>query len=155
YPRCTSPEQLFTNNVQLQHVSSLGEVGPGKWYFDYDADRIYFADDPTGNLVETSVTSVAFQPTADYVTVSNLAMGRDGSIGQVAVIQGGGRTGWTVSGNEVRWNHSEGIRVGTAGHVQGNNVHHNGQMGIAGFGDNLLIENNEIAYNNLAHYEVT
>jgi parallel beta-helix repeat protein len=33
-----------------------------------------------------------------------------------------------------------------------NNVHHQGQMGIAGQGRDVLVENNEIAYNNVAGF---
>src|SRR6185369_5012141 len=74
YPLCTFPEELFIDGVALQHVGSLGEVGPGKFYFDYGADQIYFANDPTGHQVEASVTTTAFQPTADYVTISGLTI---------------------------------------------------------------------------------
>jgi hypothetical protein len=41
-PRCGDPENLFINDVMLQHVSSLLEVGPGKWYFDDAVNQIYF-----------------------------------------------------------------------------------------------------------------
>jgi len=78
---------------------------------------------------------------------------------QVGVIQGGGhqstdgRTGWIVENNVVRYNAGLGIRIGHNMIVRGNNVHHNRQLGIGGIGDNTLIENNEIAYNNyLAEY---
>jgi parallel beta-helix repeat protein len=155
YGRCTSPEQLFIDNVQLQHVGSLGEVGPGKFFFDYNADNIYFADDPTGRTVETSVTPTAFQPTANYVTISGLIIERYAGAAQQGAVHGEGRTGWVVSGNDVRWNHAVGIRVGTGSQVRGNWVGNNGQLGVVGVGDNIVVENNEIYNNNTAKFWAT
>jgi hypothetical protein len=152
YPRCYYPEQLFIDDQALVPVASLADVGPGTWFFDYDADAIYFADDPTGRRIETSVTPTAFEATADNVTVSGLTIERFASIDQTGAIQAAGRTGWVVAGNEVRWNHGEGIRVGSGAQVRQNNVHHNGQLGIAGLGDAILVADNEIAYNNAAKY---
>src|SRR5678815_3598603 len=54
YPRCNQTNDLFIDNVPMQHVGTLAEVGPGKWFFDYTADRIYIGDDPSGKTVETS-----------------------------------------------------------------------------------------------------
>ena len=56
----------------LKHVGSLSGVGPGRWYFDYGADKIYFADDPTGKTVETSVSAFAFRGGGNTVTISGL-----------------------------------------------------------------------------------
>jgi hypothetical protein len=73
---------------------------------------------------------------------------------QFGVITGGGYTsddssiGWIIEGCEIAYNETGGIRSGTQMTIRGNNIHHNGQVGIAGPGRNVLIENNEIAYNN-------
>ena len=53
YEGCSKPEDFFINDVPLWRVTTLSEVGLGKWYFDYDADKIYFADNPMGRKVET------------------------------------------------------------------------------------------------------
>ena len=47
YPRCGYPEDLYFDGQPLRHVDNLGAVGPGTFFFDYNADRIYFYDDPT------------------------------------------------------------------------------------------------------------
>ena len=54
FPRCGLPENLFIDGVPLRHVDSLGAVIPGTFFFDYAADRIYFADDPTHRTVEAA-----------------------------------------------------------------------------------------------------
>jgi parallel beta-helix repeat protein len=153
YPRCNLPEQLFVDDQVLLHVGTLAEVGPGKWYFDYAGDRIYFADDPTGRIVETSVTTTAFEPTANNVTVNGLIVEKYANIAQHGAVSAEGKTGWVISANEVRWNHGLGIRVGPFSRVTGNKSHHNGQLGIGGVGNDILVEANEIAYNNIAHFD--
>jgi len=60
-------------------------------------------------------------------------------------------TGWTISNNEVRWNHGGAIRTGTRALVRQNYVHGNGQIGIVGPGIDLVVEENIIAENNQAH----
>jgi hypothetical protein len=152
YPRCNRPEQLFIDDRALLHVGSLGEVGPGKWYFDYGADQIYFADDPTGHRVETSVTPTAFDASGNNVTISGLVIEKYANLAQFGAIHPEGKSGWVIANNEVRFNHGVGIRIGDGARVTGNNVHHNGQMGIGGVGNDALVEGNEIAYNNTAGF---
>jgi parallel beta-helix repeat protein len=153
YSRCGNPEQLFLNDQLLTHVATLGEVSAGRWFFDYDADQIYFADDPTGGRVETSVTPTAFLNTANHVTITGLTVEKYANLAQFGPITAENTTGWVITDNEVRWNHGGGIRSGTGARIAGNHVHHNGQIGITGMGDDLLVENNEIAYNNQGHFD--
>jgi parallel beta-helix repeat protein len=74
---------------------------------------------------------------------------------QMGPIKAGGHTGaegtsgWIVKNNEVRYNKTGGgIRIGHRMQVLGNHVHHNAQIGIVGVGDSVLVEGNEIAFNN-------
>jgi parallel beta-helix repeat protein len=153
YPRCAYPEDLYVDDVMLRHVSSLAEVGSGTWFFDYAADTIYLADDPRGRRVETSVTSHAFGGSAANVTIQGLVIEKFANRAQVGAIHGDTSSGWTVRDNDVRLNHGTGIRVGSTMSVLRNKVHRNGQLGIGGVGDNILVDANEIAYNNTARYE--
>ena len=58
--------------------------------------------------------------------------------------------GWTVADCEIRFNAAAGVRIGDRMQLLRNYVHHNGQIGITGIGDDVLVEGNEIAYNNPA-----
>ncbi len=58
-------------------------------------------------------------------------------------------TGWVLQDCEIRNNATGGVRIGHAMRVVRNHIHHNGQIGIVGIGDDVLVEGNEIAYNNL------
>jgi hypothetical protein len=149
-PRCMRPEDVFINDVRMQHVGSLSAGGPGKWYFDYGADTIYIWDDPTGKRVETSVTPLAFGGSASNVTISGLVIEKFASPAQNGAVKGG--TGWRIDGNEIRFNHGIGLHMASGRRVVNNYIHHNGQMGIGGASADALVENNEIAYNNTAGY---
>jgi len=153
HPACNYPEDLFFDNHPLQHVGQLAEVGPGKWYFDYANHSIYFADDPTGHTVETSVTRSAFYGPASHVTIQGLLIEKYANPAQMGAIgdQYPG-PGWIILHNEVCRNHGLGIAGGIGSHVSGNHVHHNGELGI-GATDQSVIENNEIDSNNWAGYD--
>lgn len=159
FSRCNRPEELFIDNVRMRHVGSRDAVGPGTWHFDYGADRIHIGDDPGGKLVETSVTEKAFYGQVSGVTVTGLVIEKYANPAQLGAIDtrenpSGSSNGsdWFIANNEVRNNHGVGIKSTDRARVTGNYVHHNGQLGLGGDGPGMLIENNEIAYNNAAGY---
>ena len=135
YTGCRYPEDLFFNDVALMQVETLTEVGPGKWFFDYDADKIYFYDHPSGHKVETSITRTAFAGSATDVTIRGLIIEKYANPAQMGAI-GDQRPGdgWIIEDCEVRWNHGAGIRLASQGRARRNVVHHNGQMGLGGGG---------------------
>jgi parallel beta-helix repeat protein len=144
-PRCAYPEMLYIDDRPLEHVSSLSQVTAGKFYFDYAADKIYFADDPTGHKVETSVTPFAFSADVANVTVQGLIIEKYAASLQSCAIQG--HEGWIVQNNELKLNYGVGACVGSNGRILNSNIHDNGEMGFACDGDDVLIEGNEIARN--------
>lgn len=150
--RCSNPEDLFLDNAPLLHVDSLAAVGPGKWYFDYGADRIYMGDNPAGRKVETSIARGAFIGSSGIsnVTVQGFVVEKFATESDYAAIDSHGGTDWTATLNEARLNHSGGIQA--QGTISNNYIHHNGQVGVKGSGGALLVENNEISNNNFAGY---
>ncbi len=152
--RCDRPEDLFIDDVPLLHVASRAAVTAGKWFFDYDADTIYFADDPTGHRVEISTSRVAFAPTNPDVTIQDLIIEKYAIPAQMGAIGDQyAAAHWTIESNEVRWNHGTGINGGTQSVLRNNFVHHNGQKGLGATGEDVLVEGNEISYNTYAHYD--
>ena len=88
---------------------------------------------------------------ADNVRIQGLVVERYTNplqTGAIRYVSGAGSQGWVVEGNEVRFNKGHGIQAGPLWRVLGNNVHHNGQLGISGSGGEILVEGNEIAFNN-------
>ncbi len=165
YPRCNRPEDLYVDDVPLVHVDTLSSLGPGTWFFDYANDSICLYDNPAGHKVETSVTPSAFAPgPANKVTIQGLIVEKFATpllMGAVAGTgTGDGSTNkginWVVENNEIRLNHGNGVRPNYGWQVLNNNIHHNGNLGIGGGLTNtipsgLLIQGNEIAYNNYSY----
>jgi hypothetical protein len=154
HPRCNRPEDVFVDDAPLQHVESAAKLARGTFYFDYAGDKIYLYDDPTGHKVETSVTRNAFTGSARNVTIRGLVVEKYatplqyGAIGDSAPGEG-----WVIEQNEIRLNHGYGLTMASFSIARGNNVHHNGHMGLGGNGDSILVESNEIAHNNYAGVE--
>lgn len=151
---CQSPEDLFFDDKPLTKVDSLVHVAPGKWFFDYANDKIYFLDDPTGIKVETSVTKHAFEGIANNVTIRGLIIEkyanpcqfgaintRSGNIGPIS-------HNWLIENNEIRLTHGDGIHFYENHVVRKNFCHDNGTFGIAGSeGKNAVVDSNEISSN--------
>jgi len=88
---------------------------------------------------------------ADNVRIQGLVIERYVSplqTGAIRYVSGQGSQGWVIEGNEVRSNKGIGIQAGPLWQVLGNNVHHNGQLGMSGSGGEILVRGNEIAFNN-------
>ena len=152
YP-CQYQEDVYRDNVLLTRVLSLAAVGPGTFYFDYPAQRIYVGDDPAGHVLEGAAVEYAFQGSAQGggsgVTIQGLIIEKYANPAQMGAV---GHTSpgdnWVISGNEIRYNHGYGVIIGHPGvQVLNNKIHHNGQLGIGG-GGYALIQGNEVAYNN-------
>ncbi len=163
-PRCNRPEDVFMNDTALVHVTSKAEVGPGKWFFDYTADTIYIGDNPAGKTIETSTTRHAFSGYVNNITIKNVTVEKYANPAQSGAIMAGfgpgpqtiWLTGWKVDGVIARLNHAAGVAYSFNDGFQLTNskLLYNGQQGINGnSGKNVLIENNEIAFNNNIRYD--
>jgi len=149
---CIHPEDVFIDDVPLQQVTSLAALAPGRWYFDYSADQIYIADEPTGRKVETSVATRAFSGPASDVTIMNLVIEKYANPAQTGAVHpevgSGIGSGWTIDGCDVRLNHGIGVRTGDYMLLVNSRIHHNGQLGVGGTGRSVTIKDNEIDHNN-------
>ena len=153
---CTYPEDLFFDNRPLQRVAGVSQVRAGAWYYDYGTHRAYFADSPSGHVVEMSTIGRAFWGTASNVTIRGLIIEKYANQAQAGAVHSGNwvdlGVDWLVEENEIRLNHGAGIATGHGMVIRANYIHHNGQIGIAGVGDDMLVDGNEIAYNNTAGF---
>jgi hypothetical protein len=139
------PETVFVDNVPLKAVDALSKVVAGTFYFDYAADRIYIADNPTGHTVEAGKLADAFHGNATNVTVRNLVIEKYDPPIQHGAIYGG--RNWTIQNNEARLNYAVGIMATDGSKLIGNYSHDNGEMGLGGNGNGILIQGNELARN--------
>ncbi|NIA25561.1 MAG: hypothetical protein GWP04_08310 [Gammaproteobacteria bacterium] len=112
-------------------------------------DGDVFVGESGAVLSGEGVAEFAFGAGGVGVTVTGLVIEKYATPTQEGVIRaGGGAADWVVSDNEIRYNGGTGIRAGSGWRVSGNYVHHNGQLGVFGAGGGIVIEGNEIAFNN-------
>ena len=127
---CIYVDQAFLNGRSLWQVGSLGELSSGEFFWDYAANKIYLADDPTGKKLELSVATAGISGGPD-VALRNLVVEKFGN-----PVQGGAISTssgyWLLQGVESRFNHGGGIHMGPYTIVRDSYIHHNGQLGIHG-----------------------
>jgi len=152
-PRCNYAYVVYFNHQPLPEANSIAEVGAGTWFFDYANDRVYLGDNPNGHLVEISDTWPAFRSEAANVVIRNFIIEKYASPAQSPAVGGSGTRNWIVQNNIIRLNGGHGVTAGTGMQVLGNQIVHNGQLGLLGRGDDIRVEDNEIAYNNFKRYQ--
>lgn len=157
YTSCGLPNDLFIDGVMLWRVGSERAVEPGTWWGD--GDRVVLADDPTGRVVELSMTPHAFIGSASDVTIENLVVqmyavpSQEGAVQAQDIDDGPRGPGWVIEDVEIRLNHAAGLRTGDATVVRRVFAHHNGQLGIAvSGGEAVSIIDSELSYNNIRGY---
>ena len=143
---CRVAEAVFLDDRRLQRVARLADVGPGRVYADYQRNLIWLGDDPRGRAVEVARAEAAVAGRVQGVVVDGFVVERFANPAQHGAIHAEGR-GWRIQRNEIRWNHGVGL-FSVGARVRGNHVHHNGQLGLGGGGDDQLVEGNEIDHNN-------
>jgi hypothetical protein len=139
-PACNLPEGVFIDDKPLQQVLSKDRLESNGFYFDYANEKIYLADDPRNRKVEATVAAFAFESTAANVLIRNISVEKYASVAQKGAIHASEATGWTIENCELGWNSGAGIGIGTGGRVGDCDIHHNGQIGIAGHGRDISIE---------------
>ncbi|HEY3927052.1 MAG TPA: right-handed parallel beta-helix repeat-containing protein [Candidatus Koribacter sp.] len=154
HPFCWQLRDVFVDNVLQTPVESPGELRPGRVFYDEAKASIVLGADSAGHKVEISTTPVAFTGPAENVRITGLIVEKFATLPQRGAIGNltDGAKSWTLDHVEARWNHGTGVAVGSGSHVLNCKLNHNGQKGAQAHGENVLIEHNEIAYNNYAGY---
>ncbi|MGW1347492.1 right-handed parallel beta-helix repeat-containing protein, partial [Kribbella sp. NPDC002412] len=127
---CHLREQVFVDGTHLTRVASLAAVKAGTFYAGYAANAIYLGSNPAGHEVEMSKTKTAIESGATGVVVRGLTIEHFASAPQAGALVSG--PGWTVTANDVRWNHAVGVMLVQANNtrVEKNLIRNNGQLGL-------------------------
>jgi hypothetical protein len=145
---CKLPEDLYVAGVEQDRAESRADLAPGRWWADYATGKVYLGADPGAAQVEIAIRPAAIQGAARDVAIRGLVIERYASPPQWGAIQGHEGSGWLVEGNEIRLNHGLGLRIGPRMVVRDNYVHSNGELGLGGSGNDILVEHNVLARNN-------
>jgi parallel beta-helix repeat protein len=148
--RCTHREDLFVDGKVQRFAAELGEVDARTWFAE--GDKAYLGFDPAGRNIEIGLTPYAFAGPAKDITIQNLVVERFASEAQRGAIEGTDGDGWQLIDVVARWNHGGGVSMGKRMRISGGAYIHNGQIGMVGEGDEAVVENVEIAFNNYANY---
>lgn len=158
---CLHPEDLFFNGKLYTRVNSASAVITGTWFINYTYGNVYLYDNPTGQNVIVSTTRFAIGGgNITSVVVNGFTIEYYGSPTNNGAIEGIDyyhttsipSFNWLIENNEIRYNHGTGVNLGDQMTVSNNYLHHNGQLGIGGTGDNITVTGNEIAFNNTVEY---
>lgn len=142
---------LFIGGVLHERVPLLDQLGPGKWYVS--RGRAHVVDDPDGQLTEVAVTARAIDGgESKNVVIRNLIIEKYATAAQDGAVFLSGTKDWRLIDLTVRFNHGGGVRTGHGLRVTGGRYNWNGELGIGGSGDGVLVEGVEIAFNNYARY---
>jgi len=154
---CNRPEGVFINDRPLLQVTSLDSVRRGRFFFDYGSDKIYIANDPRDRRVEASVARGAFRSSNHYaegVVIKNLVIEKFANPSRTGAIYTSVSPGWVVANSEVALNHGVGIAHWNGARIRKNYIHHNGQLGLAGYQSiGVLISRNEISWNAIGRFD--
>ena len=107
-----------------------------------------FIGEPGAVLDGEGAAIRAFSGSADSVVIKGLIIERYAPGSQKDAIYGATSDGWLIEGNEFRYNDGGGLHTGRKMRVLRNHFHHNAQTGLGGDGDSVIVEGNEIAFNN-------
>jgi parallel beta-helix repeat protein len=146
---CKLAEWMFRDDVALRRVMSRAAVVRGSFYADYETNRVYIGEEPTGHLMELSRTRAAIESTDPDVTIQNIVIEKFASFAQRGAVVVNA-DGWTVKNAEIRFNHGAGLYVyGNNFRVLNSHIHHNGMLGIgAHYVTGVIVDGNELDHNN-------
>jgi Right handed beta helix region len=147
---CQYTNTVYMDDRPMKRVGSRDLVGPGRFWTDHDANSIWIGDDPTDRRIEVARAPAAIAGGAKDVVVQGFVVEKFANPAQRGAIHFDGG-GWRIERNDVRANHGMGIYA-IGGQVLHNHIHHNGQLGLGGSGDDLLVEGNQIDHNNTAGF---
>jgi len=112
-------------------------------------DGDVFVGESGAVLTGEDVTQYAFSGSGDGVVIRGLVVEHyNNPLQSGAISAANGGKDWVVEDSEIRYNHGIGVKAGSGWKVLDNYVHHNGQLGLGGSGSNILVQGNEIAFNN-------
>jgi parallel beta-helix repeat protein len=157
YPQAQFADDLFLDDQGLWKTgvkvngkvfgSPASAVGPGDYFIDYDTNTVTLGSDPTGHQVSVTSALDGIASTATNVTVSGIEVRKMAGSGIVSL-----GNGWIISGNNAWGNHVAGITGNFGAQVLSNHAHHNGEYGINGHGDYIVVSGNEVDHNDIAEF---
>jgi parallel beta-helix repeat protein len=143
---------VFLDGTPLKQVSGTPTTGQ----FSVNASRqVVLGDDPSGRTVEVATRTAWVRGGATNVTIDNVDMKHAANDSQNAAgVRNDGYSNWTLKNSDLSYSHGALVSfvTGTGLNIQGNTLHHGGQLGIHGSTGTLTISGNTIHDNNISGF---
>ena len=158
---CDTAQDVFFDGKPLVRVVRLAQLANGSFYEDFRKNLIWLRDDPSGHLIEQAYAPAIVASNHGGIEVRGFIVEMAACPAQHGALQAQGYhgNGWSITGNEIRYNHGAGITSAPPDEQQGgsvidgNFIHHNGQEGIGAVGNGLIVNDNVISFNNRVNYD--
>ena len=145
---CLYRESLYADGRLIRRVFALADVKGDTWFQSRPDGEVVIGFDPAHRAVEISHAETAFMGAATGVVLRGLTIEKFTPIAQHGAVQADKSAGWTIENSVIRDNSGAGVRTGNAMRLIANRVVDNGQIGITGSGNDIVVNGNEIAFNN-------
>ena len=154
YPMAAHPDQVWIDGKAQHQAASRSGLGPGQFYVDDAADRLYLGSDPSGRSVRASILGRAIEIRAAGATLRGVGVRRYApSVPEMGAITVE-RPRVRVENLEVTDNSTIGISFLAEGiRANGLTVRRNGLLGVHGnHSDNLRLRDVRARENNAEHF---
>lgn len=159
YPMAPFGDMVFVDGRALFQVGARQQVGPGTFYVDYAAQKLYLGSDPSGKSVEAATVERAFTLVKNNTSDASGSRVRGLGFAHYQLRVGVYAPKVVVEDCAFVWNATTGLIFGPAasdGLVQGNTFTANGSSGMAAQkASRLRVERNLISYNNVEGFKRT
>ncbi|WP_062431107.1 right-handed parallel beta-helix repeat-containing protein [Herbidospora daliensis] len=155
HPMANWPDQVFVDDRQLTQVRSAEQVGPGSFFVDYQAGRLFIGDDPTGREVRaTTLDEALYFEGADGSSLKGVGVRRYAtSLARIAAVKAFADD-MTIENSVFAETSVTGLSLkGARITVRNNLFAGNGQVGIGGHkSDDATIVGNISRGNNVERF---
>ncbi|GAC1700124.1 MAG: hypothetical protein NVS9B4_00930 [Candidatus Acidiferrum sp.] len=156
YLACGYREELFEDDVALIHGSSQASINANTWWFDYTNHIIYIGFNPATHKVETSIQDHLFEQVGSGVTIQKMTIEKFATPHQYGVINASTNAtppvttmpNWTIQDSVIQLCHGVSVITGDGMKLLRSKFNYMGQLGIGGHGANVVMQSNEIGWNN-------
>ncbi|MDP7348904.1 MAG: right-handed parallel beta-helix repeat-containing protein, partial [Phycisphaeraceae bacterium] len=151
----TCREQTYVDGQLLRQVLRMDDLQPGTFFAEVHGDhgprdlyvQLESNADPNQHRVEYTTRQRLWECPAPYVTIEGFVLQHalTNRRPSAAVLPGPHAL---LADNVIQWANGHGVAIRATAKYRGNILQHNGSLGGAGGGENVLFEGNVVRHNN-------
>ena len=161
YPMAAHPDQVWIDGKVQTQVGKLSQVGPGTFFVDNGAQRLYVGSDPSGRTVKASTIQLGLTVLSKNTVIRGIGIRRYApSVPDMGAVRLFGADGSTLENVVITESSTNGLTLGLATtnatvHLNKVTSSRNGLMGIGvNRANGLLVERSLIEDNNTERFNM-